>query len=144
MSNKPNKTTPTAVGVDDFLATVSEQRREESRTCIKIMQKITGQPPVMWGPSIIGFGSYHYRYESGREGDAGAAGFSPRKAHLVIYLPDGVARHEKLLENLGPHTTGKVCVYIKRLSAVDLNVLRDIIAASYQYVTSQENMGRAE
>jgi hypothetical protein len=144
MSNKPNKTAPTAVSVDDFLSTVSEQRQEESRQIIALMQEITGEPPVMWGPSIIGFGSYHYKYESGREGDASIAGFSPRKANLVIYLPDGVSRHEAQLEKLGPHTTGKVCVYIRRLSAVDLDVLRDIIAASCENVTAQKSMGRAE
>ncbi len=144
MTSKPNKTAPTIVSVDDFLANLPEQRQTEARQCIAIMQEITGQPPVMWGPSIIGFGSYHYQYESGREGDAPAAGFSPRKANLVFYLADGVSRYEKLLENLGPHTTGQACLYVKRLSAIDLDVLHEIIAESYQYVTAQESMGNAE
>ena len=115
MTSKPNKTAPTIVSVDDFLATLSEQRQAEARQCIAIMQEITGQPPVMWGPSIIGFGSYHYKYESGREGDAPAVSFSPRKANLVIYLADNASRYETLLEKLGPHTTGTACLYIKRL-----------------------------
>ena len=94
----------------------------------------------MWGPSIIGFGSYHYKYESGREGDAPAAAFSPRKANLVIYLDDPISRYETLLESLGPHTTSKVCLYIKRLSAVDLDVLREIIAESYRNVSTQADI----
>jgi len=144
MSSKANKTVPTAVSVDDFLATLPEQRQEECRQIVAIMQDVTGQAPVMWGPSIIGFGSYHYAYESGREGDAPAASFSPRKANLVIYLADGVSRHEALLEKIGPHTSSKVCVYIKRLPAIDLDALRDVIAASYEYVTTQLTMHRAE
>ena len=144
MRSKPNKTMPTSVSVEDFLATLPEQRQEEARQCIAIMQEITGQSPVMWGPSIIGFGSYHYKYESGREGDAPAASFSPRKANLVIYLADGISRYETMLENLGLHTTSKVCLYIKRLSTIDPDVLREVIAASYQYVSTQEPMHRAE
>ncbi len=144
MSGNTNKTVPTTVGVDDFLAALPRQQQEESRQLIAIMQEVTGETPVMWGPSIIGFGSYHYKYESGREGDAPAVSFAPRKANLVIYLADGVSRHEALLERIGPHTTSKVCVYIKRLSAIDLDALRDVIAASYGYVTTQLAMHRAE
>ena len=144
MSGKPNKTAPTTVSVDDFLATLSPQRQEEGRQCIAIMREITGHEPYMWGPSIVGFGSYHYKYESGREGDAPAAAFSPRKANLVIYLEDPISRYETMLERLGPHTTSKVCLYIKRLSAVDLDVLRDIIATSFANVSTQQDMGRAE
>ena len=144
MSSKPNKTVPTSVSVDDFLATVSEQRQQESRQLIVLIREITGQDPYMWGPSIIGFGSYHYKYESGREGDAPAAAFAPRKANLVIYLDDPISRYESWLEKLGPHTTSKVCLYIKKLSAVDLNVLRELIAASYGDVSTQESTHRAE
>jgi hypothetical protein len=130
MGSNTNKTAPTAVSVDDFLATVSEQRQQESREIIAIMQNLTGEPPVMWGPSIIGFGTYHYTYESGREGDSPLAGFSPRKANLVVYLTAPMSRYETQLATLGPHTTSKVCLYIKRLSAVDLDVLREIIVIS--------------
>jgi hypothetical protein len=98
----------------------------------------------MWGPSIIGFGSYHYKYESGREGDAPAAAFAPRKANLVIYLDDPISRYETMLKSLGPHTTSKVCLYIRRLSTVDLDVLRDIIAASFENVSTQHETARAE
>lgn len=144
MSNKPNKTAPTVVSVDDFLATLSDQRQAEGRQVIEIMQEVTGEPPVMWGPSIIGFGTHHYIYESGREGDSPLAGFSPRKANLVIYVDDDATRYQALLDKLGPHTTGKVCIYIKRLAAVDLDVLREIIVASCDHVAEQEKLRAAE
>ena len=91
---------------------------------------------MLWG-TIIGFGQYHYRYESGREGDAGAAGFAPRKAATVVYLPDGVGAHAEALARLGPHTTGLVCLYLKNLDDVDLGVLEEIVAASYRNVTAR-------
>ena len=144
MSNKTNKTVPTDVSVDDFLVTLSEQRQEEARQIIAIMRNVTGQTPVMWGPSIIGFGSYHYAYETGREGDAPAVSFAPRKANLVIYLADGVSRHEALLEQIGPHSTSAACVYIKRFSEIDLDALRKVIAASYEYVMTQLTTNPAE
>lgn len=85
---------------------------------------------------MVGFGSVHYRYESGREGDMFAAGFSPRKAALTVYLADGFEEREALLEQLGPHTVGKACLYVKRLDAVDLDVLRSLVEASHRYVTT--------
>jgi hypothetical protein len=89
---------------------------------------VTGEPPVLWGTSIVGFGTYHYRYESGREGDSALVGFSPRKGNLVLYLSGGFAdRHQKLLDELGPHKTGKGCLYLKRLEAVDQALLRELI-----------------
>ena len=95
------------------------------------MRSVTGEPPVMWGPSIIGFGSYHYRYESGRSGDAPLAGFSPRKANLVVYLVGGFEeRYPELLEQLGPHRTGKACLYLRRLGEVDLDALRQLVERS--------------
>lgn len=143
MSSKGNKTAPTSVTVDEFLATVPEQRQQESRELIALMQDITGQPPVMWGLSIIGFGSYHYVYESGRKGDAPIVAFSPRKPNLVLYLSDGADRYEALLQELGPYTTGKSCLYIKRLSAVDLDVLRRIVSESFTYVSDHLDANRA-
>src|SRR5919106_532368 len=121
-----NKTKPTSQDVSRFLDSVpDERRREDAKTLCRTMQQITGEPPVLWGPSIVGFGSYHYRYESGREGDAPLAGFSPRKANLVVYLVGGVEdRYPKLLEQLGPHKTGKGCLYLKRLDDVDHAALR--------------------
>jgi hypothetical protein len=92
------------------------------------MQDLTGEPPAMWGPTIVGFGSYHYRYDSGHEGDAPLVGFSPRKQNLVVYLVGGYEeRYPALLEALGPHKTGKGCLYLRRLPAVDQAVLRELI-----------------
>ncbi len=123
---------PTSADVDAFLAAVpDEKRRADAYAMLELMRSVTGQPPLMWGPSIVGFGSYHYRYESGRTGDAPLAAFSPRKANLVVYLVGGFEdRYPKLLEQLGPHKTGKACLYLKRLTDVDLDVLRQLIERS--------------
>ncbi|MDN6565432.1 MAG: DUF1801 domain-containing protein [Actinomyces sp.] len=125
-----NITVPTGVPVEDHLESVSARRREEARVLIGLMEEVTNEPARMWGPSIIGFGSYHDTYESGRQGDAALAGFSPRAAKLSIYLPDGCARHEAALARLGPHTTAVSCLYVTRLSAIDLEVLRDVLTDS--------------
>ncbi|PHI19775.1 hypothetical protein CEQ90_11145 [Lewinellaceae bacterium SD302] len=130
-----NKTTPTNVSVSDFLATVdNEQKRADAQTIIDLMQEITGESPVMWGPSIIGFGKYHYTYASGREGDWMETGFSPRKSAISLYLMGGIGRQADLLEKLGKYKTGKSCLYIKRLSDVDMDVLRELIATSVKQV----------
>ena len=126
-----NKTKPTKVAVDEFIAAVPDAgKRTDALVLIDLMQAVTGEPPVMWGPSIVGFGSYHYRYESGREGDSPLAGFSPRKSALVLYIVAGFEGAEPLLKKLGPHTTGKVCLYVKRLADIDLKVLRALVTAS--------------
>ena len=136
-----NKTQPTNVSVKDFLSGIkSQQKRKDAETLIHLMQGISGDAPVMWGPSIIGFGRCHYKYESGREGDMSVLGFSPRAAALTIYLVDGTVKYREFLSELGPHTTGTVCLYIKRLEDVDMGVLEKILKASYQYVMSH-NMG---
>ena len=118
--------------VAEFLARVpDEQRREDARRLCALMQEITGEPPAMWGTSIVGFGSYHYRYASGREGDSALASFSPRSQHLVIYLVvEFTDRHRSALARLGPHKTGKGCLYIKRLDDVDASALRELIDRS--------------
>jgi uncharacterized protein DUF1801 len=123
------KTLPTSEDPERFIAAVaSDARREDARTLCGLLVDWTGEPPVMWGPSVIGFGSYRYRYESGHEGTAALVGFSPRKANLVLYLVGGVEdRYPKLLERLGPHKRGKGCVYLKRLDDVDLDVLRELV-----------------
>jgi hypothetical protein len=123
---------PTSADVDSFLKAVrNESHRADAHALVELMRSVTGEPPVMWGPSIVGFGSYHYRYKSGRTGDAPLAGFSPRKANLVVYLVGGFEdRYPKLLEQLGPHKTGKACLYLKRLDDVDLGVLRQLIERS--------------
>jgi len=118
--------------VREFIAQVpAAVRRRDAETLLELMTRVTGEQPRMWGPSIIGFGAYHYRYASGLEGDAGAAGFSPRKASTTIYLPEGTAVHEAELATLGDHTTSLVCLYIKNLEKVDLGVLETIIARSF-------------
>lgn len=118
------------------------KRRRDAQTLLEVMRRVTGEKPRMWG-SIVGFGQYHYRYASGREGDAPAAGFAPRKAATTVYLPEGVGAHADALEGLGPHTTGVGCVYMKDLEAVDLAVLASIIARSYATVTAGTYTQRA-
>lgn len=136
------KTTQNNASVDDFLNSVQEdQKREDSKTLDKLFQKITGKPPKMWGPSIIGYGLCNYRYKSGREGEWMVAGFSPRKNALTIYLMGGFEGDyiSKKIRALGKHTsTSKGCLYIKKLSDVDMKVLEDIIVESVRIVTSGE------
>lgn len=135
-----NKTKPTDVSVDEFIDTAAEPRRSEARRVVAIMREVTGVEPVMWGPSMIGFGSYHYKYESGREGDMLKVGFSPRKAALVLYGLVYYDEHEqdndKLLEKLGPHTRGKGCVYVKKLADIDESILRTMIRNAYSHNSS--------
>lgn len=126
------KMVPTAIEVDEFLDTVpNEGRRDDARSLIELMGSITEETPKMWGPSIVGFGSFGWRYESGRTGESPLAAFSPRKANLVVYLVEGYEdRYAKLLEKLGPYKAGKACLYLKNLSDVDLDVLRQLIERS--------------
>lgn len=122
-----NKTKPTGAAVDAFLDGVADsQRREDAHAMRALMERVSGAPAAMWGPSIVGFGSYHYKYESGREGDSCRIGFSPRAKELVLYGL-GVARQPELLDKLGKHTTGKGCLYIKRLADVDQAVLERLV-----------------
>jgi hypothetical protein len=137
MAHQPNKTAPTDADVDAFIAAVEHPvRRRDAERLIALMSGITGEPPRMWGSTLVGFGTYHYRYATGREGDAGAAGFSPRKTATTVYLPDGVDAHADLLATLGPHTTGVSCLYIKDLDAIDLGVLEEVVRRSYATVTA--------
>jgi len=129
------KTKPTAVGVADFLAAVpNAQRREDAKQVCAIMERLSGEPPVMWGPSIVGFGSYHYRYDSGREGDMARIGFSPRSTALVLYLADGYRGKEDQLARLGKHKTGVSCLYINKLADVDQGVLEEMVADTLAYM----------
>lgn len=129
-----NKTQATDASVEAFLAKVEpEQRRDDGRVVAEMMARITGEPARMWGPSIIGFGTHHYRYESGREGDICRIGFSPRKAQLVFYIGAGSGRLDSLLATLGKHSTGKGCLYIKKLSDVDRSVLEAMIAQAWAH-----------
>ena len=126
-----NQTKPTQVSVATFLdALTDETRRADAKVLVKVMQNATGQKAKMWGPSIVGFGSYHYKYESGREGDMPLVGFSPRKAATVLYGVTGFSDSEVMLAKLGKHTTGKGCVYIKNLADVDRQVLESLVIKS--------------
>lgn len=128
-----NKTQPTPADVDAFLGAVEpERRREDGRALNALFQRVTGWSPVMWGPSMIGYGSYHYRYDSGREGDFLATGFSPRKANLSIYIMPGYADYAPLLNRLGKHKMGKSCLYVSKLGDVDLDVLSELIQAGLE------------
>jgi hypothetical protein len=123
-----NKTKATKVSVAEFIDALADQsRRADAKTLVKLMQKAAGEKPKMWGPSIIGFGSYHYTYDSGREGDMPVVAFSPRKAATVLY---GLGESEALLPKLGKYTRGKGCVYIKKLADVDQKVLETMVAKS--------------
>lgn len=134
-----NKTTPNNESVEQFLNTIpDEQKRQDCYTILELMNQVTGMEPRMWGSSIVGFGSYHYKYDSGREGDAILAGFSPRKQNLTIYNMGGF-ESEDLLQKLGKHTTGKGCLYIKRLDDVDLPTLRRLIEESVKYYNDKVN-----
>ena len=126
-----NKTKQTKASVDKFISAIKDENiQKDCYTIIKIMKSVTKEEPKMWGPSIIGFGAYHYKYASGREGDMCIAGFSPRKQNLTIYLEPGFEKQKALLEKLGKHKTSKVCLYIKSLKDVDVKVLKELIANS--------------
>lgn len=121
------KTKPTQVTAADFIDAVDNPaRREEARIVCAMMERVTGEPPRMWGPSIIGFGSYHYRYDSGHEGTMCRLGFSPRKAQLVLYILTGDTAQKGQLARLGKHKTGKSCLYINTLADVDMGVLEEM------------------
>ncbi len=127
-----NKTVPNDASVMSFLATIEdEEKRRDSEALIAMMQEVSSQPAVMWGPSIIGFGTYHYTYETGREGDMPEIGFSPRKANVTIYINQGFDEFNELLEDLGAFTTSVSCLYIKQLSDVNKDILQKIITRSY-------------
>ncbi|KAF2333631.1 DUF1801 domain-containing protein [Flavobacterium ginsenosidimutans] len=129
-----NKTTETQNSVTDFINAVeNEVKRNDAFELLKIIQETSGFEPKMWGPSIIGFGSYHYKYDSGHEGDAPLAGFSPRKAALTVYFYLPEEKREELLSKLGKHTSSKACIYIKKLADVDIEILKKIILLSIQY-----------
>jgi hypothetical protein len=135
------KTTVNSASVVEFLHKVpDEKKREDSFTVLKLMEEITGHEAKMWGPSIVGFGQYHYKYASGREGDMPLTGFSPRKQALTLYITSGFDQYEELLASLGKHSTGKACLYIKRLSDVNLATLRQIIQQSVKHMIETNPM----
>lgn len=135
-----NKTIPNETSVSAFIEGVEdEQKKADCHTLTGLMKEITGEEPVMWGPSIIGFGSYHYKYDSGRGGDMLLTGFSPRKQNLTLYIMSGFNRYEKLMRKLGKYKTGKSCLYIKRLSDIDMGVLTELIKDSFTHYNKKFN-----
>ena len=133
-----NITRPTQVSVDQFLAAVEpERKRQEALQLDALFRRVTGWAPLMWGPSMIGYGSYHYRYASGREGDMLATGFSPRKARHSIYILPGYADYSDLLQRLGKHSTGKSCLYVNKIADIDLDVLEELIATGLRDLGKQ-------
>lgn len=129
-----NKTVPNDSSVEDFLQGVDEKRRDDCYAILNLMQEVTGEKPVMWGTSIVGFGSYHYKYESGREGDMILTGFSPRKQNLTLYIVSGFEQYEALLAKLGKFKIGKSCLYIKKMADVDTDALRELVRQSVEHV----------
>ena len=125
-----NKTRPTGESVEEFISSVDHAgRREDAERLDRIFRETTGFEPQMWGPSLIGYGRYHYRYDTGREGDFIATGFSPRKANMVVHILPGYADFGPILDRLGKHKLGKSCLYLGRLSGVDEGALRELIVA---------------
>jgi len=135
MTKYEQKTKETDQSVIEFIEAVdSPKKREDAYRLVEIFEKTSGYEAKMWGPSIIGFGSYHYKYESGHEGDAPLVGFSPRKAKISLYFAPGDTEREKLLERFGKHTSGKGCVYINKLADVEEDVLKELITQSIQFL----------
>ncbi len=133
-----NKTKPTVVNVDAFIDSVANPGRQaDARVVLDMMARVTGEPPRMWGPSIIGFGSYHYRYDSGREGDMCRIGFSPRAANIVLYIMPGFAEEGARLATLGKHKIGKSCLYVNRLTDVDLTVLEVMVRDAWEWMNAR-------
>jgi hypothetical protein len=125
------KTKATRASVDNYIDAIDDElRRDDCRALVKLMTRVTKEPPVMWGPSIVGFGSYHYRYASGHEGDSCLAGFSSRKGDISIYVTAGLEGQQPLLAKLGKHKAGKVCLYFKRLADIDLKTLESLVKNS--------------
>jgi hypothetical protein len=132
------KTKATEVSVDDFIGAIDNpQRREDAKTVRTMFERVTGEPARMWGPTIIGFGSYRYKYDSGHSGVMCRMGFSPRKAELVLYVLTGAAGQEANLARLGKHKTGKVCLYIKKLADVDEGVLEEMTASALAHMNEK-------
>lgn len=137
-----NKTIPTAASPEEYIASVdNERRRRDAQTLLTLMGRITGQKPVMWGPSMVGFGSYHYKYATGREGDALAVGFSPRSANLALYGLTYAPGAAELLQKLGKHRTGAACLYINKLDDVDADILAQLIELGHRFMASENFTG---
>jgi hypothetical protein len=128
--------------VTAFVASLDERTAQDTRVLLELMQRVTGHEPRLWNVGTIGFDSYHYRYDSGREGDSHCLGFYPRKGKTTVYLMDGTARHAEQLADLGTHTTSRVCLYLTRLSDIDLVVLERVLRDSYDYLKAHDGTMR--
>lgn len=138
------KTQPTDESVVAYLNSVeNERRREDSFQVLQLMKEITGEEPQMWGDSIVGFGSYHYKYASGRQGDWFITGFAPRKQALTLYIMSGFDDYDALLDDLGKHRTGKSCLYINKLDDVDMDVLRELVRKSAEHMAGADHRTHA-
>lgn len=136
-----NKTQLNDASVEAFLHAVEpEQKRNDALAILQLMQEVTGEVPKMWGTSIVGFGTYHYKYESGREGDSLIVGFSPRKQNLTLYIMPGFKHYEDLLSRLGKHSTGKACLYVNKLKEINLDVLRELVAKSVDHMKATHQL----
>jgi hypothetical protein len=146
LRNVDDTSDPEPRTVGDYLASLDdEQLVADCQVLIDMMQRVSGEPPTLWNVGTLGFGRYRYRYDSGREGESHTIGFYPRRGRITIYLMDGTVRYAELLPRLGRHTTSRVCLYLKRLSDIELSVLEEIVQQSYDYVTSQDGrMHRAQ
>jgi hypothetical protein len=134
-----NKTTETTKSVSGFIKAVdNETKRNDSLQLVALMKEMSGFEPKMWGPTIIGFGTYHYKYNSGHEGDAPLIGFSPRKDAIVLYLESDFPKRESLLKKFGKHKTGASCVYVKKLADIDMTVLKEMVNASLQHTQTKK------
>ena len=130
-----NKTTQTLISVDDFINSVKDEtKRKDSFSLIQLIKNQTGLEPKMWGPSIVGFGSYHYKYDSGHEGDSPLVGFSPRVSAITLYLSGHFEKREELLEELGKHKTDKGCIYVKKLDDINIETLQKMITNHIKHI----------
>ena len=138
MAKAENKTKETEASVDTFLANIKDDQKKADCLVLKsMMSRITDSPAKMWGASIVGFGTYYYKYDSGREGDFMKVGFSPRAQNVTVYIIAGFDRYEALMSKLGKHKTGKSCLYIKKLDDIDLDVLEELVKESYNLMTEK-------
>ena len=129
------KTTQNDKSVTAFLNGIAdEKKRQDSFNILELMQQVTGLEPKMWGDSIVGFGTYHYKYASGRQGDSPLTGFSPRKQNLTLYIMPGFDQYEALLQDLGKYKTGKACLYINKIADIDLQVLKELVEQSFDHM----------
>jgi len=132
------KTKPTGVNPIEYLKGIENpEQRKDSLAILKMMKRVTGKKPKMWGTALIGFGEYHYKYPSGREGDWFMTGFAPRKQNLSLYIMPGFRRYGELLSRLGKHKTGKGCLYIKRLTDIDMDVLEELVSEGFKDMTEK-------